>query len=294
MKLQASFAALILGLLGFALPASSIFQSPAVATIDASSTKGDQLMVCVDWTTKEIKYSKHWETCPSKHQNIMLGVEGPQGETGPQGPRGYSGSSGSSTTMWNSLSTCYQKLQAALQAGFIMALKSDRDFFENATGCVVEEISNTSRAAIAAAAGLPYISSFAFAGWTEQGGSEGGDNIYQNTQYATANFNLTIENGDAISAVNPLVRLCNARSYGYGALLTPLGGKNYTVPVSVAAGYFSLTAELNLGTSGMGNPNSCLPLFNSWDGGSPEILIHVDPALATPVEFDEKLAGWGW
>ena len=290
MKLQASFAALIVGLLGLALPASSVFQSPAVATIDASSTKGDQLMVCVDWTTKEIKYSKYWETCPSKHQNILLGVEGPQGEAGPQGPRGFSGSSGSSPNLWASLPDCYSKLQTALEAGLLMAKKSDRTFFESVTGCIVEEISNTGRAEIAAAAGFPYISDFSFSSWTDSGGGEGGDSPFITAETMIANFNLTVENGDALSSLNSNFKLCNSDPSNAGAL-THLGGKNYTLRAGVRADNYSLTTAFTLGYW-LWNPGACIPL--TVYGGAQEIVIHFDPALATPVEFDEKIAGWGW
>ena len=293
-----AIAAVILGLLGFALPASSIFQSPAVATIDASSTKGDQLMVCVDWTTKEIKYSKHWETCPSKHQNIMLGLQGPQGEAGPkgetgaQGPRGFSGSSGSSTNLWDSLPNCYSKLQTALSAGLYMAKKSDRAFFESATGCTVEEIFDSSRAQIAAAAGFPYISSFSFAGWTNSSGGEGGDSWFVEAVGVIATFNLTVENGDALSAISPYARLCiSVGDYGNAGDLTHLGGKNYSVPAFVSAENYSLTTELTLGYW-LWNPRICIPLAVS--AGSQEIMVHFDPALATPAIYDEKLAAWGW
>lgn len=293
-----AIAAFILGLLSFALPASSVFQAPAVATIDASGTPGDQLMVCVDWETKEIKYSKHWETCPSKHQNILLGLQGPQGEpgskgeTGAQGPRGFSGSSGSSTNMWDSLPNCYSKLQTALSAGLYMAKKSDRTFFESATGCTVEEIFNRSRAEIAAAAGFPYISSFSFADWTNSSGGEGGDSWFVTAVSVVANFNLTVENGDALSAVSPYARLCNSvGDYGNAGDLTHLGGKNYSVPAVVSAQNYSLKTELTLGYS-LWNPRECIPLAVS--AGSQEIVVHFDPALATPALFDEKLAAWGW
>ena len=77
----------------------------SIPTLAASTATGDGITVCVDWTTKEVKYSKYWEKCPSKTTAIELGTVGtvgPQGETGPAGavgpagPAGASGSSGSS------------------------------------------------------------------------------------------------------------------------------------------------------------------------------------------------------
>jgi hypothetical protein len=311
-------AALIVGLLGFALPASSIFQSPAVETIDASSTKGDQLMVCVDWTTKEIKYSKNWETCPSKHQNIMLGLEGPQGETGAQGPRGYSGSSGSSTTMWNSLSTCYQKLQVALQAGFIMPLKTDRDFFEASTGCIVEDVRADGKVAIAESMGVPYISDWALIPVSLRGG---GDGFLVNTlEFADVKYRITIANQDALSAANGDYRFClydenepyarNVSSAG-GAFVTRwsndlmhLGGNLYENEfVSLRADPYAFRASITLGFKSSEISSSCSPIsywrlgaaddvtatYQSFVGGHPvydysldypyeQDFIHEDPA----------------
>jgi hypothetical protein len=294
-----TMAALIVGLLGFALPASSIFQSPAVATIDASSTKGDQLMVCVDWTTKEIKYSKNWEACPSKHQNIMLGLEGPQGETGAQGPRGYSGSSGSSTTMWNSLSTCHQKLQAALQAGFIMPLKTDRDFFEASTGCIVEDIRDEAAIEIAQGMGLPYISNILAVSIGEATEGESFLNVYTYTILGyTTPITLTVKNGDALSAVDPNLRLCLFDYYGSpgNQRLVYLGGDQYSVTQTIRATPYQLTANFDLGfmTGEMGMKN-CQKI-NYWEGfeSSPSrpVVYSADP-IQLP-EDDPFRSYWGW
>jgi hypothetical protein len=292
-------AALIVGLLGFALPASSIFQSPAVATIDASSTKGDQLMVCVDWTTKEIKYSKNWETCPSKHQNIMLGLEGPQGETGPQGPRGYSGSgsagpAGATTSLWDSLSTCYQKLQAALQAGFIMAYKVDRDDFELATGCVVEDIKDTVRTQSYVNKGLPTITDWELVSVNEptegEGYCVGATCISQAGGWAT--YKLTIANSDALSAVTDNMTGLKANA-GYcvgrfsGEYMQPLGNDQFLARFGYQVSEQWAYVELELRFKHY-SYSECQEL----DLLRPAITVYEEPSKLD-VNSD-YLASWGW
>lgn len=77
----------------------------SIPTLAASTAASDGLIVCVDWTTKEIKYSKYWEQCPSRTTALELGAVGPQGPqgeagpagaVGPAGPAGANGASGSS------------------------------------------------------------------------------------------------------------------------------------------------------------------------------------------------------
>ena len=55
----------------------SIFAFIAVpVSVSAVTQKASQVDVCVDWDTKEIKYSKFWEKCPAKHTTMTLGSEG--------------------------------------------------------------------------------------------------------------------------------------------------------------------------------------------------------------------------
>jgi hypothetical protein len=55
----------------------SIFAFIAVpVSVSAVTQRASEINVCVDWTTKEIKYSKYWEKCPAKHTSLTLGSEG--------------------------------------------------------------------------------------------------------------------------------------------------------------------------------------------------------------------------
>lgn len=67
----------------------------AIPSLAASTQSGEVVTVCVDWSTKEIKYSKYWDRCPTKSTPLDLGLVGPQGEIGTAGPVGPAGPSGS-------------------------------------------------------------------------------------------------------------------------------------------------------------------------------------------------------
>ena len=55
----------------------SIFALIAVpVSVSAVTKRSSEINVCVDWDTKEIKYSKFWEKCPAKHTAMTLGSEG--------------------------------------------------------------------------------------------------------------------------------------------------------------------------------------------------------------------------
>ena len=51
------------------LLAAAFTVAPAVAE---NQTGDSEMMVCVDWTTKNLRYSKHWETCPSKTAEMFI------------------------------------------------------------------------------------------------------------------------------------------------------------------------------------------------------------------------------
>ena len=79
---------------GAMLPAASngqMLPSPLAANVDATS---QEIGVCIDWETKNLRYSKHWNSCPNRHQNLTIGLQGPRGDAGLMGPRGPRGETG--------------------------------------------------------------------------------------------------------------------------------------------------------------------------------------------------------
>lgn len=75
---------------------------PTTNFASAESTAGTSL--CVDWQTKQIKFSKDWAKCPSKSSPLNLeniGAIGPKGEPGPAGAVGPIGPAGPSGSGFN-------------------------------------------------------------------------------------------------------------------------------------------------------------------------------------------------
>ena len=73
----------------------SMFAFIAVSvSVSAVTQRASEINVCVDWDTKEVKYSKYWEKCPARHTTMTLGSEGPTGPAGADGREGSTGAQG--------------------------------------------------------------------------------------------------------------------------------------------------------------------------------------------------------
>lgn len=238
----------------------------AIPTLATSNSLGEQITVCVDWNTKQVTYSKFWERCPSKTTPVQLGAvgpAGPQGEVGPQGPagpagargpRGAEGTSSDNSYPWGSQGSCYQKLQAALNSGYRMMYRDERETFEADTGCVVEEIRDEQTISQVREAGLPVITDWEFVGNGSAGGGGRGGFAYESL------FKVTIANHD--SGSGPLFGFCGVGVNGNS--LTHLGNGEYLGGFSTWADFEGgLTTELEIGyaTRGGGCSRFRAPLF---------------------------------
>lgn len=288
-KFTVTFATLF-SLLAFGLVSQAVdIDSPE------STEESSELMVCANWDTKEVRYSKHWESCPSRHATVNLGVEGPQGEIGPEGPRGprgYSGStgaSGSTTSLWDSLSTCYQKLQSGLAAGLNMAAKSDRDFFESATGCAAENAIDQTMVQTYKRGGVPVIESFEFVSIT--GATEGGNILWESIVSGNVVYDVRIANHLAISSLGSSYQYCTG---GYGAAaVQQIEGNLYRVTASYRATPESLTSTINLAYR-QNNYSDC-PWETENLGLLPDIVIQEDPQrLQGKSGVADLFQAWGW
>ena len=114
MKKNPLFLAVLIALIGF-----------GGVSWGTEKAESGQIQVCVDWTSKNLMYSKYWDRCPNKTQpltldlkaedgksafelaqdsgyvgnlntwlNSLRGPSGPTGARGPQGPTGATGASG--------------------------------------------------------------------------------------------------------------------------------------------------------------------------------------------------------
>lgn len=296
--------AMVLLMAGLTLPASSVgAPSPSLPNVSLSaSTESQQIMVCVDWETKEVKYSKYWRFCPNKHKDIMLGVQGPQGETGLAGPRGPSGATGArgpagadgaTTSLWDSLPSCWAKLSIARNANYLFALKSERDAFEAATGCVVEETRDTRRIQTFVSAGLPVISEFEVvsASAVTEGDLISGFNAVSNgvttIRVKIANY-LWISNFGTDSYGDKAWWCSVGGSRGF----TNLGDGEFLVERTLSGGTFSLATNVQMGYS---FNRVCRTIDYVSDDLA--LAIDVDPTILVGLNdatWNTLLTRWGW
>ena len=281
----------------------------SIPSLASSSTNtGRQITACVDWDTKEVRYSKNWTKCPPRTTPISLGAEGPagpqgpKGETGPAGPQGLPGPQGPGDVLvgetrensypWGSLSSCSQQLLSALNSGYRISFKQDRQAFERSTGCTVEEIRDSALISKLSQTGLPVIVDWEFVGIE---GGEGGDVLLPNgdTLMYAANWDIKykvkIENYDAISplgAVNglctfrrgPMENLGNGEFLGTFALYADLAGAFTVLEIGYSSrwGCRAFTNQLYWGMSSI----------TIWE--DPEFLKQNVPGTIQLTEF------WGW
>jgi hypothetical protein len=277
-----------------------------VPSLASSSTNtGKQITACVDWGTKEVRYSKNWTKCPPKTSPIVLGAtgpvgpQGPKGETGPAGPQGLPGPQGPGGVLgggsrdgsypWGSLSSCYQQLRAAESAGYRMAFKQDRQTFERSTGCTVEEIRDSRLISNFREAGVPVLVDWEF---VSTGGGEGGDVLLPDGRYLLQLANLeifykvTIDNYDALSAFGGQVLCSNS------GVLQHLGNGEYLGGFTLFMRLDRAVTDLVIGRR-LG-PN-CLSFGNEGIDMALSATIHEDPIfIRDELEITSLPEVWGW
>ena len=210
---------------------------------------------------------------------------------GDRGPRGYGGSS---TSMWDSLSSCNQKLEAALNSGLVVASRSDREFFERASGCLVEESALGEENRIFERAGVAYIKSYELVDMAISEGDGFTDWSYYNGGLAT--YDIEIGNHLAISIFGSSYSYCVVNSSGS---IENLGQGKYRAKVRFAANPVSLKSDLIIGYR-QNNYSEC---FKAQAGGNDEafdtflgsVTIHEDPlSYKEFVGANDLTAAWDW
>jgi hypothetical protein len=286
----------------------------AIPTLATSNSLGEQITVCVDWNTKQVTYSKFWERCPSKTTPVQLGAvgpSGPQGEVGPQGPagpagargqRGAEGTSSDNSYPWGSQGSCYQKLQAALNSGYRMMYRYERETFETDTGCVVEEIRDEQTISQYRDAGLPVITDWEFVGLDGTGGGSQfwfEDDYFPNTLMFTSVFRITLSNYDSASGWLNQAGFCS-NSPGDNEIQY-LGNGQYLGSFQTHAGVENLSTDISLGFLSLGQ---CYDFGEAMSRGL-SVKIYEDPADTQNrlVEHDSETIRedftklyelWGW
>ena len=66
-----------------------------IASFASADQPTSQVALCVDWATKQVRYSSSWQgKCPNRMFPLVLSEQGPAGPTGPQGATGATGPQG--------------------------------------------------------------------------------------------------------------------------------------------------------------------------------------------------------
>ena len=266
----------------------------SIPTIAVTASNSEGVNVCVDWETKQVKFSKYWEECPAKHTQITLGARGetgPQGEVGPQGPagpagadgsrgpRGASGESGGSSYPWGDEGTCYQKLQAALNSGYNMIFRIDRGIFEDATSCEVNKILDVR-------APITYRETpFAFVSEVEFQSDDGATDA-EYSVWGEATYMITIGNWESLSALE-----FYGSEYGYcsrynNEYLIDLGGGSYLGTFEYFYDYDEAFVTIDVGIKVNGRCATNPHIF-------PDIKIYEEPSLIAQFR-PSLLERWGW
>lgn len=289
--------------------AGALVLGMAIPVLAVPTSPGEQVIVCVDWSTKEVKYSKYWERCPTKTAELTLGTVGPigpEGEAGPQGPKGDAGPPGASgprgpqglpgasgaasSYPWDIMGNCNQKLRSAESAGHLLVLEETRNAFEADTGCTVEDLNNTTRDVSATydELGLPFISEWEFVEFVGSATSASRFGVeFSVTQPAT--YLLTISNmPDGYEFCQPDVPYSATEYQG-----TTLDGRAEVLGV-IYADPEQLLVQLEVGLTNDGG-GTCL-------GGADQGILTTTFAYVAedPAKFigtgrmSELLLAWGW
>lgn len=271
------------------LVTSLVFTGLTGFVSSATQDEGTQIQLCVNQRTKVVTYSKSWSKCPSGSTAVKVGRIGPQGLPGAQGPQGVmgpSGSNGSSVSVWDSVDNCHQKLNLAIGAGYLMAVKSDRQSFESKTGCIVEEIKNPQKISFRDRLNHPVISNWEYMSF---GGVNTGDGIFGNYTYlhGEVRYKLTISDvpeGFSFCEIPSENKLTNM-TY----IETTPDGKAI-VETRLVASFENFSSQLEL--VGLREENgSC----EGYDTAEDVITIFEDPARFIGTDhFQDHLAWWGW
>ncbi len=66
-----------------------------IASFASADQPTSQVALCVDWATKQVRYSSSWQgKCPNRMFPLVLSEQGPAGPAGPQGATGAAGPQG--------------------------------------------------------------------------------------------------------------------------------------------------------------------------------------------------------
>ena len=270
--------------LSIALIAALGFSMPALAEVFTTPNGDSQVRVCVNKDTKLVRYFSKRNTCPANSTELVLNKQGLPGADGSSGPAGVNGN--------DIYRNCFQKREAAIAAGAILASKRDRDFFEKQTGCVVENIRDEEFIQVLTGSGIPVVTEWSIVS-VDIIRSGGGAFNWEYAGTGTITYQVKIGNYDAISSGGGQFTYCLPQSYPNDFytwtrnfnLFTQVQGDTYLVDTSLTTNPTKLVAPMTLGFA---TGRTCSVIMQPNTG---PFEIHVDPES---VLEQYSWPGWGW
>lgn len=260
------------------------FSMPALAEVFSSSIGEDQVRVCVNKESKLVRYFNKRDKCPANSRELVLNKQGRPGVAGSRGPVGANGN--------DMYRNCFQKREAAIAAGSILASKKDRKFFERQTGCIVENIKDEEFISILSASGIPVVTDWNLVA-VDIIRAGGGAFNWEYAGTGSATYVVKIGNYDAISDGGGEFTFCLPQSYQNNNyqwsqsfnLFTQVEGETFQVETRLSTNPTELVSPMTLGFASGG---FCHVLSVPSSG---PFEIHVDPESV----LEEYLwPGWGW
>jgi hypothetical protein len=260
------------------------FAMPALAEVFSTPTGEEQVRVCVNKKDNLVRYFNKRDSCPANSRELVLNKEGRPGVDGSNGSPGANGN--------DIYRNCFQKRQAAIAAGAILASKRDREYFERQTGCIVEEIKDEEFINAVSASGIPVVTDWNLVS-VDIIRACGGAYIIDFACSGTSTYEVTIGNYDAISDGGGQFTFCLPLSYetdeytwsrGF-QLFTQIDGETFQVETSLSTNPTKLVSPMSLGFA---DGRNCTVLVVPSTG---PFEIHVDPESV----LEQYLwPGWGW
>ena len=260
------------------------FSMPALAEVFSTPTGEEQVRVCVGKKDKLVRYFNKRDSCPANSRELVINKEGRPGVDGSNGSPGANGN--------NIYRNCFQKRQAAIAAGAILASKRDREYFERQTGCIVEDIKDEEFINVLSGSGMPVVTDWKLVS-VDIIRAGGGAFNWDYAGGGSATFEVTIGNYDAISYGGGQFTFCLPQSYRNGIftstqsfnLFTLIDGETFQVETSLSTNPTKLVSPMSLGFA---EGRNCGILLVPSTG---PFEIHVDPESV----LEQYLwPGWGW
>ncbi|MCF8529654.1 MAG: hypothetical protein K9G13_06485 [Aquiluna sp.] len=188
------------------------------------------------------------------------------------------------------------KLGVAKSAGYYLPVKTNRDSFESASGCIVENSWKSERQA-AIDAGLPAIVDIQLHDITDQCVLIDYQNRgwLGNSAWCVAHYDLSIVNLDSLSSIaNMPIKPCAPSTNVSDSRITDLGNGDYRYRTIIRGDGGGLFAEIRIGYWFNGRCNYYLDYMQAFIDEDPAELSAALSGSVVDTYWSDLLSQWGW